>query len=347
VAAIEQACDDGARKFKACEMLDISLRTFERWRQEKGSQDKRKNAEKQVSNKLTPQERAEVLTLLNSEAYCDLPPCKVVPLLANKGIYIASESTMYRLLREEDLLTHRQKSQKPKHNRPQECVARAPGKVWSWDITYLPTTVLGQHYYLYMVMDIYSRKIVGWSIHENQTAQLASNLMKQACIDEKIEPEQLTLHSDNGSPMKGATMLATLQNLGVMPSFSRPSVSDDNPFSEALFKTVKYHPSFPAVSKFDTIEESRAWSEKFVFWYNHLHLHSALKFVTPEQRHVGDDVTILKNRQAVYESAKLKQPLRWSKNTRNWTRPDVVRLNPNRKKLECNEQISDNLKDVA
>ena len=328
-------------------MLDISLRTFERWSQANGQQDGRKQASKQVGNKLSSQERSKVLLTMNSEDYRDFPPCKIVPLLANTGIYIASESTMYRLLRAENLLAHRQKSQKPKHNRPKECQANAPRQVWSWDISYLPTTVSGLYFYLYMIVDICSRKIVGWSIHDVQTAELASTLIKQACIDETIAAEQLTLHSDNGSPMKGATMLATLQGLGVMPSFSRPSVSDDNPFSEALFKTVKYHPDFPALSKFNTIEDARLWSEKFVFWYNHQHLHSALKFITPQQRHVGDDVAILKKRQKVYVLAKQKRPERWSGQTRNWTLPRIVTLNPCRKKQDNNALTLGTLREAA
>ena len=140
-----------------------------------------------------------------------------------------------------------------------------------------------------MIVDIYSRKVVGFSVHNQELAAHASDLIIQSCLDENVSKNQLVLHADNGGPMKAATMLSTLEKLGVVPSFSRPSVSDDNPYSEALFRTVKYHPTFPMLDKFETIVSARQWSEKFVFWYNKIHLHSGLKFVTPQQRHSGAD----------------------------------------------------------
>ena len=156
-------------------------------------------------------------------------------------------------MREENHLTHRQASRPAKHHRPEAYVANGPNQIWTWDISYLPTMVTGLYFYLYMIVDIYSRKIVGFSVHAQELSELAANLITQAYIDENVSPTQLVLHSDNGTPMKGATMLATLEKLGVIPSFSRPSVSDDNPYSEALFRTVKYHPTFPMLDKFSTI----------------------------------------------------------------------------------------------
>ncbi len=158
----------------------------------------------------------------------------------------------------------------------------------------------------------------------------AASLIKQACLDEQVNQDMLVLHTDNGAPMKGATMLAMLQQLGVTASFSRPSVSDDNPYSESLFKTLKYHPSFPLMSKFNVIYDARIWCEKFVTWYNKQHLHSALKFVTPEQRHKHEDSAIRQKRQVVYEAAKRCNPQRWSGNTRNWSLASCVALNPNK-----------------
>jgi len=193
-----------------------------------------------------------------------------------------------------------------------------------------------------MIIDIYSRKIVGWSVHDEQRSEHAANLIRQACIDEKIEREQLTLHSDNGKPMKGSTMLTMLEKLGVAPSFSRPSVSDDNPFSEALFKTVKYHPAFPITIKFQNITDARRWVIAFTDWYNNKHMHSALKFVTPDQRHQGEDKTILDNRHDVYQEAKERHPERWSGNTRNWQPAAVVTLNPNKKaRQKSDEKLSE------
>lgn len=162
----------------------------------------------------------------------------------------------------------------------------------------------------------------------------ASALMKQACLDERVSPNQLVLHSDNGAPMKGITMLTMLQELGVIPSFSRPSVSDDNPYSESLFKTAKYHNSFPRTGRFTTILDARTWAEGLVTWYNTKHLHSALKFVTPHQRHTGEDMAIRAKRQVVYELAKTQYPERWSGETRDWVVRKVATLNPNKKQKD-------------
>jgi transposase InsO family protein len=282
-------------------------------------------------NKLTQEEREMIIKTANNECYRDLPPCKIVPMLADNNQYIASESSFYRVLREENQLAHRSKSRPAKHHKPLPFTAKKSNQVWTWDISYLPTQVSGLYFYLYMIVDIYSRKIVGFSVHDCESSEHAARLIEQACHDEKVALDQLVLHSDNGSSMKGVTMISMLQKLGVMPSFSRPSVSNDNPYSEALFKTVKYHHSFPTTTHFEKIEDARIWCENFVFWYNTKHLHSALKFITPQQRHDGHDKTIMKNRHAVYQNAKQKQPERWSKNTRNWSLPDSVTLNPVKK----------------
>lgn len=232
IALIKAASLEGARRKKSCEILGLTLRTLERWEKEQGQQDKRKSSHRKPTNKLTEEERNMILTTVNSPAYQDLPPSKIVPLLADEGLYIASESTFYRILREANQLTHRLTSRAATHKRPDAYTAYTANQVWSWDISYLPTQVRGLYFYLYFIMDIYSRKIVGFSIHENESSEHAAMLMKQSCLDEQIKPDQLVLHSDNGAPMKGLTMLAMLQELGVIPSFSRPSVSDDNPYSE-------------------------------------------------------------------------------------------------------------------
>jgi putative transposase len=338
IILIKEASIAGARRHKSCELLGLTVRTLERWEKEKGQCDQRALAPRVVANKFTEEERNMVLITANSPPYQHLPPSKIVPALADSGCYIASESTFYRILREAKQLTHRLASQPAKHKRPEAYEAHKPNQVWSWDISYLPTQVQGMFFYLYFMMDIYSRKIVGWSIHESENSEHASMLIKQACLDEKVEAEQLVLHSDNGSPMKGATMLATLQELGVIPSFSRPSVSDDNPYSEALFKTAKYHHSFPWLNKFATILDARTWGEQLVDWYNNEHLHSALKFVTPEQRHNGADNAIRIKRHALYQAAKLQHPERWSGKTRDWLMRKIATLNPNKKNKEIKEE---------
>jgi putative transposase len=324
-------------------LLGVTVRTVERWEKDDGLIDKRKQAIHLPANKLSEDERNMLLTIANSKMYQNLPPCKIVPMLADEGCYIASESTFYRILQAENQLTHRQLSRPTKHHKPDAYEATAANQVWSWDISYLPTQVRGLYFYLYMIVDIFSRKIVGWSVHEEESSEYAAKLIKQACLDEKINQEQLVLHSDNGSPMKGATMLAMLQTLGVLPSFSRPSVSDDNPYSEALFKTLKYHPTFPKWTKFADINEARAWCEKFVTWYNQAHMHSALKFLTPLQRHNGEDKAILNKRHIIYQTAKKQNPERWSGNSRNWSLPEIITLNPN-KKIDLGKKQENNQK---
>jgi hypothetical protein len=202
------------------------------------------------------------------------------------------------------------------------------------------SSIKGKYFYLYLIEDVFSRMIVGWTIEERESAEHSAILIENCCRKFSIEKGQVHLHSDNGSPMKGATMLATLQTLGVIPSFSRPSVKDDNPFSESLFKTVKYCPQFPE-KPFDTIEEARAWVEKFVLWYNTEHLHSEIRFVTPQSRHEGKDIEILKKRKELYETARKKNPIRWSSKIRNWNRITEVVLNPGKtKKISSSGQLA-------
>jgi transposase InsO family protein len=259
----------------------------------------------------------------------DLSPSQIVPKLADAGEYIASESSFYRVLTENNLMKHRGHSKPKNSKRPQALIATKPNTVYSWDITYLPSAITGKFYYLYLFMDVFSRKIVGHSVHEKECSKHASTLIERICSDEKLTPDEkklLFLHADNGSPMKGATMLATLQRLGIVPSFSRPHVSDDNPFSESLFKTLKYSPAYPS-RPFDSIESSQSWVDKFVKWYNFKHLHSGIKFVTPNDKHLGNDHTILGKRKDLYEEAKKRNPARWSRNTRNWSVVKEVHLN--------------------
>ncbi len=332
LALINEACKAGARKAKACELLNITLRTYERWKLADGLKDKRQYIKNIPSNKLTAAERQEIIRVANLPVYCNLSPCKIVPMLADEGLYLASESSIYRIFREEKLLTHRGKSKPRIYHKPKSLVAIKPNQVWSWDISYLKTHVASMYYYLYLIIDIYSRKIVGWAIQHYENSDYASGLFRQACKDEKALPHQITLHSDNGSPMKGATLLATLQNLGIDTSFSRPAVSNDNPYSEAMFKTLKYSLEYPT-NGFASIEAARIWVETFVYWYNE-HLHSGLKFVTPMQRHLGLDTAILENRKIVYAKAKENKPQRWSKDIRNWNLPNEIILNPDKPRLK-------------
>lgn len=321
---IAEAVAQGCRKLKGCEALGLSLRTLQRWQRD-GSVDRRKGSQAMPASRLSDEERAEVLALLNAPAHCDQSPNQLVPMLADRGEYIASESTMYRILREEKMLTHRHRSAPVRRHEPTPRVATGANQVWSWDITFLAGPVRGMFFYLYLIVDIYSRKIVAWQVHERECAEHAAELVTEACYVEGTSPNEVVLHSDNGSPMKGSTMLATLQRLGLIPSFSRPCVSDDNPFSEALFRTLKYRPQYPEQA-FAGIGAARAWVERFVHWCNHGHRHSALRFVTPHQRHTGQDRDILRRRHEVYEQARRSHPQRWTGETRNWTPANAVSL---------------------
>lgn len=341
LALIEEACCSGARKSKACEIMGINVRTAQRW-QCMGVEDRRKGSSKKPANKLNDLERAEIIKILGSDEYRDLNPAQIVPRLADQGRYLASEATMYRILKEQKMNCHRSPSKPRVPKKPQELVADGPNQVWSWDITYLPLVIKGFFVYLYMVMDLYSRKIVAWQIYDTQSSELAADLMTEACLLENVGKDQVYLHSDNGTPMKGASLLARLQELGVIPSFSRPSVSNDNPYSEALFKTLKYRPEYPDRA-FENIGQARQWVENFVIWYNKEHLHSGIRFVSPINRHEGKDIKILQKRHQVYLKAQQNNPLRWTGETRDWNPPETVWLNKSHK----HQLPSDQLKKAA
>lgn len=327
---LDEACGTGARAEQAARALDLSLRTVQRWRRDEQG-DQRVTVQRIPHNKLTPHEREALIAIMNSPAYCDLPPSQIVPRLADDGTYLASESTLYRVLRDESQLTHRQASRPCSHSRPAPLVASAPNQIYSWDITYLPSAVTGMFFYLYLFLDIFSRKIVGWQVYACERSEFAAQLLQDICQREGIIKQQLHLHSDNGAPMTGVSMVAMLQHLGVIPSLSRPGVSDDNPYSEALFRTVKFAPVYPG--HFNTVEDARGYFEKFVSWYNHEHRHSGIRFVTPAQRHRGEDESILRHRKQVYEAAKMQYPERWNgRATRNWDYIAKVHLNPEKDK---------------
>jgi putative transposase len=325
---IDEAVAAGARQRRACEELGLDPRTVQRWKRQGIGTDGRAGPKQPPPNKLTPAERAKVLAVANAPEHRDLCPGQIVPRLADLGEYLASESTFYRILRDAEQVKHREPSRAPVGRyRPDEHVATGPNQVWSWDITYLKSPVRGIFFYLYLVVDVWSRKIVGFTVEEEDSAEHAKAMIVEACAREGVRRDQLVLHSDNGGPMKGATLLATLQLLGVITSFSRPSVSNDNPYSEALFRTAKYRPEFPR-RPFGSLQEARRWVAWFVGWYNTEHRHSAIRFVTPEERHSGGDVEILRKRAAVYQAARNRHPERWTRNTRDWTPVDVVVLNP-------------------
>jgi putative transposase len=327
LALIDETVAAGARLSAVCDLLNLSTRSVDRWRTQGGGEDRRKGPTLAPAHKLTAAEREAVLATANSAEFRDKSPRQIVPTLADRGEYIASESTFYRVLHEENLMQHRDRARPRSSKKPNEHIARGSNQVWCWDITYLRSCRRGDFYYLYLIVDIYSRKIVGWWVAAEESMNIASKLIERATREQAVRKDKLVLHADNGGPMKGSTMLATLHRLGVLASFSRPRVSDDNPYAEALFRTLKYRPGYPR-KPFESIAAARAWVAGFVAWYNTEHLHSAIRYVTPDSRHAQADAVILAARHRVYRAAYARMPSRWTGNTRNWTPIGAVALNP-------------------
>jgi len=326
LALIEAAVHAGARRGPACRLVGLSVRTVERWRVGH-DEDARHGPHHRPANQLTPRERDSILAVVTSAAYRELSPHQIVPQLADAGCYLASESTIFRILRAERLLQHRGRAKAPVRRPPRAHGATGPNQLWSWDITYLRTPVRGVFVYLYLMLDVWSRKVVGWAVHDVESAECAAALFLVSCRAERLDPAGIVLHADNGGPMKGATMVATLERLGVLASFSRPGVSNDNAYSESLFRTLKYCPAYPTLPFADLVA-ARTWVAAFVHWYNTQHLHSAIRFVTPADRHAGRDAALLLRRRAVYARARRRTPARWSGAIRDWTPIPTVRLNP-------------------
>ena len=322
----------GARRSKACEVLGISLRTIQRWKPvgtETVQEDLRPLAQRpEALNSLSLEERQQVLEVCNRNEYASLPPAQIVPKLADKGVYLASESTFYRILKAAGQLNHRGKTRKRRQvGLPRTHVEHGPNEVWSWDITFLPSTVRGQFYYLYLVEDVYSRYGVAWEVHDRESGEWAAELVQKALLRERCHVSKPVLHADNGSAMKSHTLRAKLDQLGIAPSYSRPGVSDDHAYVESFFRTLKDCPKWP-VQGFSSLETARKWVKRFMSWYNDDHQHSRIRFVTPAQRHRREDVHILAQRAQIYAAAKASRPERWSGKTRDWTPVGCVTLNP-------------------
>lgn len=338
VDAIDQAHLAGCRLRPACSCAGIDVRTFQRWKRPEGGiqVDGRLEAlHPRPIHALSDQERDKILQVVNEPRFAELPPSQIVPQLADEGTYLASESSIHRLLRQVGQSEHRGRARAPRAGRIATThTARGPGEVWCWDVTWLPSRVVGMWYYLYVILDLYSRKIVGYEVHEVESADHAAALVRRTAVAERID-ESLTkpvLHGDNGAVLKATTVLAMLRWLGISPSYSRPRVSNDNAFAESLFRTIKYHTGYPAKG-FESLEHCKEWANRLVGWYNLKHRHSGLRFVTPEQRHLGLQERILKAREAVYREARNHNPTRWSRNIRNWEPVGTVHLNPDHEDL--------------
>jgi putative transposase len=325
---LAEAVAAGARRAKACAVIGLTLRCIQRWRHR--AEDGRRTRVQTPKNRLSEAERQAVLDIVNVPRFAHLPPTQIVPKLADEGVYLGSESTFYRVLHDAQQMAHR-RAEQPGVSRttPRELVALMANQIATWDITYLPSNVYGKYWYLYAVLDLFSRKVVAWQVYECEDQCYASELIKDYVRREQIPVGQLTLHADNGAVMKASTLYATLQQLGIAKSHSRPTVSNDNPFIESLFKTIKYRP-LDRLRPFATIEEARTFAERLFAWYNEQHCHSKISMVTPAQRHSGEDIEILKKRHELYEQARVKTPNRWSGKVRNWNRIEQVILSPNR-----------------
>jgi len=280
-----------------------------------------------VAHRLSEEERQRILLTCNEREFAALPPGQIVPVLADRGLYIGSERSFYRVLHAHGQVHRRGRARPPQEPR---AVPRLRAiALWSWDITYLSTTVRGIWLYLYLVIDVWSRKVVAWDVAEREDPAIAADLVSRACLRERISKgrrQPLVLHADNGNAMRAATLERRLEELGVLRSFSRPRVSNDNPYSESLFRTAKYRPDYPS-RPFTSKETACQWVASFADWYNHRHRHSGIKFVTPHnvtmvrlQRYAGTALSL-------YEQGRQRHPRRWSGLTRCWRQPEVVWIN--------------------
>ena len=287
-----------------CAALGLSRETYYRQRRPKVSGCRRASP-----RALAPQERGEVLAQLHEPRFVDLAPRQVYAQLLDEGRYLCSLRTMYRILDENrEVRERRDQLRHPEYKKP-ELLATGPNQVWSWDITKLLGPTKWTYFYLYVILDIFSRYVVGWMVADNESAALAEKLIGETSTRQGIQPGQLTLHADRGSSMTSKPVAFLLADLGVTKTHSRPHVSDDNPFSEAHFKTMKYRSDYPRC--FDTLDHARAWMRQFVDWYNHHHHHTALALLTPATVHAGQTQAVLARRQIVLNAAYARHPQRF------------------------------------
>ena len=289
----------------ACQALGVPRSSFYRARQPRKEPQPRP-APKQA---LSQAEKMEVRQTLNSERFQDSSPRQVYATLLDEGIYYCSWRTMYRILDEhQEVRERRNQLRHPKYIKP-ELLTTRPNMLWSWDLTKVRGPVKWAYYYLYTILDVFSRYVVGWMIAERESATLAQQLIQETCRKQEILPEQLTVHADRGSSMRSKTVALLLADLGVTKTHSRPYVSNDNPYSESQFKTMKYRPTYP--ERFGTIQDARAWARSFFRWYNHDHHHSALGLMTPAVVHYGQAETVREQRQQVLKAAYAAHPERF------------------------------------
>lgn len=343
-AWIAEARAAGARLAPVCELLSLDPRTLQRWQSDAGLEvgDHRPQAVRpKPAYALSEEEQATILLLANAPEFAALPPAQIVPRLADQGRYVASESSFHRVLKAHGQSQRRGRAKRPEARRtPTTRTASKPGEVWCWDVTWLPSQVTGRWFYLYLILDLYSRKIVAHEVHEVESGEHACALLKRAALAEGVHAalHKPFLHGDNGAALKSTTVLAVLHWLRIAPSYSRPRVSDDNSFVESLFRTAKYRPGFP-VEGFADLAAARRWGAQFVARYNEEHRHSGLRYVTPSERNAGHDQRLLEQRDTRYQAARLRNPQGWRRDTCNWNPIGPVTLNPERDCLAGKAQL--------
>ena len=308
----------------ACQALGVSRATFYR-RQRPVSEHQQPRPT--PARALDRDERKQVLDVLTSQRFIDRSPAEVVATLLDEDQYLCSERTMYRVLAANaSVRERRHQREHPSYTKPQ-LMATGPGQAWSWDITKLLGPKKWTYYYLYVLLDIFSRYVVGWMVAERENSTLAGRLIEETCLKHGVQPQVLTLHSDRGAPMTSKCTAQLLADLGITRSLSRPQVSDDNPFSEAQFKTLKYHPSFPG--RFQGIDEAIGYCRTFFPWYNTEHRHGGLSMLTPHAVHYGQAQAMLEKRRQTLQAAWDKHPERFVHGLpKAGALPEAVWINP-------------------
>ncbi len=306
--------------------LGVSLRTIQRWKKRQDLSDLRRGPLNHPRS-LSQQERDQILSVTLSPEYCDMSPMQIVPRLADRGIYLGSESTFYRILRSQKLLAHRRRSARPQRRTRPQGTAYGPNQIWCWDVTNLRGPRVGEHFKLHLFIDIFSRKIVSWGLNRKEDDRFAMSLLTAALKSESITGKGLQVHSDNGKIMKSAFTIMTMDSIGIVRTHSRSGVSDDNPFVEAFFRFMKYRASYPAVN-FKTIDQAKVWVKSFVNWYNNVYLHGSIGFLTPASRHEGRSEEILGHRRKLYACSMAKHPMRWTRAQRTWEVTNKVSIVP-------------------
>lgn len=320
---------------QACRALAVPRASFYRQQEEPRGEDTM-GSRARPQRALSVQERGDVLDVLHSPRFVDKPPVEIYAELLDEGRYVCSVRTMYRVLSEEkEVRERRNQLRHPNYKKP-ELLATGPNQVWSWDITKLLGPAKWTYFYLYVILDIFSRYVVGWLLASRENAQLAKRLIHETVQKQRIDPNQLTIHSDRGPAMKSHTVAQLLATLGVVKSHSRPHVSNDNPFSESQFKTLKYRPDFP--ERFGSQEDAHTFCRGFFHWYNHEHYHSGIGLLTPAMVHHGQASEILATRQRVLDAAYDAHPERFvNKRPSPPALPDKVWINPPRPELATHE----------